>query len=160
MNNCKEFDLDDMLAVTAIPVEDYNPDTASWQLSPTIDSAYFTPVLTHAIVIGMQPAVTGGEVIPIIRATGKVKDDSSDSVAGRLHTVKVTCEVDDRDASAWNTLLALERTPCHLLLTFRNNTRAFVQATKDTYLCETERDGAKTSVTLRVQDLMGIQMIV
>ena len=56
-------------------------------------------------------------------------------------------------------LLKLERTPAHLLLTFRGGIRAFVQGSIDTYHCEVERDGAKTSVQFKVQSLMGIQLI-
>ena len=95
-----------------------------------------------------------------MRKSGKAKDDENDSVAGRLHTVTVTCEADDRDSDVWNHLLTLERTPSHLLLTFRDSTRAFVSATEDTYLCNVECDGSKTSITLRVQNLMGIQLLV
>lgn len=57
-------------------------------------------------------------------------------------------------------LLTLKRNPSHLLLTFRDQSRAFVQASKDTYLCTVDRDGAKTSVQFRIECLMGIQMIV
>ena len=117
-------------------------------------------MLSGSITIGLHPATPGGTLIPIMRKSGKAKDDESDSVAGRLHTVTVTCEADDRDSDVWNDLLTLERTPSHLLLTFRDNTRAFVAATQDTYLCTTERDGSKTSVTLRIQNLMGIQPLV
>jgi hypothetical protein len=80
-------------------------------------------------------------------------------VAGRLHTVKVTCRADGRDFSVYGLLLQLERTPSHLLLTFRDGTRGFAQATADSYLCTVERDGAKISVSLRVQNTMGIQLI-
>ena len=80
-------------------------------------------------------------------------------MAGRLHTVTVQCEVDDRDGTVWADLLKLERTPAHLLLTFRGGIRAFVQGSIDTYHCEVERDGAKTSVQFKVQSLMGIQLI-
>lgn len=148
------------MAVTAIPVTDFQPGTAAWQLSPTISSSVFSPSLTTAVTIGLKAATEGGTLIPIMRATGKAKDDTQDSVSGRLHTVKVSCEVDDRDAAVWSDLLTLERTPCHLLLTFRDRTRAFVAATQDTYLCQVSRDGAKTAVSLRVQDTMGIQLIV
>lgn len=160
MNNCKEFYLDDLLAVTAIPVADYTPGAAAWQLKPTIPDESFSPTLTNAIAIGLQPAVENGRLVPIVRNSGKAKDDESDSVAGRLHTVSVSCEADDREGAVWDHLLALERTPSHLLLTFRGGARAFVMATEDTYTCETGRDGAKTSVTFRIQDLMGIQLIV
>ena len=158
MNNCKEFELDDLLAVTAIPVADYSLGTRGWQLRPTIPADSFSPTLTNAIVISV-PTATGGTVIPIIRSTGKAKDDTSDSVDGRQHTVTVSCEADDRDGATWDHLLTLERTPCHLLLTFRGGTKAFVSATRDTYLCEVGRDGAKTNVQFKVRNLMGIQLI-
>ena len=164
MTNCKEFVLDDVMAITAIPLANISASSITSpvnQLSPTLPSSTIVPsMLSSSITIGLQPAVLGGTLIPIMRKSGKAKDDESDSVAGRLHTVTVTCEADDRDSDMWNHLLALERTPSHLLLTFRDSTRAFVSATEDTYLCNVERDGSKTSITLRVQNLMGIQLIV
>lgn len=170
MTNCKEFVLDDLMAVTAIPVSDFSPGFAAWQLTPTIPSAGFSPTLTRAIVIGQKPAVADGRLIPIVKLTGKAKDDETDSVAGRLHKVTVTCQVDDRDGGVWadgrdvgvwTDLLTLERRQSHLLLTFRDGTtRGFVQATGDTYICTVERDGAKTSVAFHIQNTMGIQLIV
>lgn len=164
MTNCKEFVLDDVMAITAIPLANISASSITSpvnQLSPTLPSSTIVPsMLSSSITIGLQPAVLGGTLIPIMRKSGKAKDDESDSVAGRLHTVTVTCEADDRDSDMWNHLLALERTPSHLLLTFRDNTRAFVSATEDTYLCNVERDGSKTSITLRVQNLKGIQLLV
>lgn len=164
MTNCKEFVLDDVMAITAIPLANISASSITSpvnQLSPTLSSSAIVPsMLSSSITIGLQPAVLGGTLIPIMRKSGKAKDDESDSVAGRLHTVTVTCEADDRDSDVWNHLLTLERTPSHLLLTFRDNTRAFVSATEDTYLCNVERDGSKTSITLRVQNLMGIQLLV
>lgn len=161
MTNCKEYVLDDLMAVTAIPVSDFSPGFAAWQLTPTIPSAGFSPTLTRAIVIGQKPAVAGGALIPIVKLTGKAKDDETDSVAGRLHKVAVTCQVDDRDGGVWADLLTLERRQSHLLLTFRDGTtRGFVQATGDTYICTVERDGAKTSVAFHIQNTMGIQLIV
>lgn len=160
MTQCSEFVLDDLMAITAIPVTDFSPGFAAWQLTPTIPSAGFSPTLSGAIVIGQRPAVSGGALIPIMKFTGKAKDDETDSVAGRLHKVAVTCQADDRDPAVWDYLLALERTPSHLLLTFRDGTRGFAQATVDTYTCTVERDGAKTSVAFHIQDLMGIQLIV
>lgn len=160
MSTCKEFVLDDLMAITAIPVTDFNPGFSGWQLQPVIAVASFSPTLTRAITIGQQAATTGGILIPIMRLTGKAKDDVSDQTAGRLHKVTVNCQIDDRDPSVWTNLLTLERTPSHLLLTFRDQSRAFVQASKDTYLCTVDRDGAKTSVQFRIECLMGIQMIV
>jgi len=160
MNNCKEFVLDDLTAIVAVPVTDFVPGLAEWQLTPVIGAGGFSPTLTNAVTIGRRAAVAGGVLIPIVLHTGKAVDDESDSVAGRLHTVKVTCQVDDRDFVVCNHLLALERTPSHLILTFRDGlTRAFVQADRDTYVCTVERDGSKTSVTFRIQDLMGVQPI-
>lgn len=166
MPTCKEFFLDDIMAICAIPVTDFNPAAVSggsinsWLLTPVIPKAQFSPTLTRAITIGQQPATTDGTLIPIMRGTGKAKDDESDQTAGRLHKVTVNCQIDDRDPSVWSNLLTLERTPSHLLLTFREKSRAFVQAGKDTYLCTVDRDGAKTSVQFRIECLMGIQMIV
>ena len=171
MNSCKEFVLDDLMAICAIPVANIpagSPDSPANSLSPTIAANGFSPSLTGAVVIGQAPATEGGALVPIRKHTGKAKDDESDSVAGRLHTVTVTCEVDDRDTSAdrngkrtWDYLLQLERGTFHLLLTFRDGeTRAFVAATEDTYLFNAERDGSKTTVTFRIQNLMGVQLIV
>lgn len=161
MSNCSEFFLDDLTAICAIPVADFNPKRAAWQLTATIGKAEFSPTLTGAIVIGRFPATPAGKLIPIMHNTGKAKDGEGDSVAGRLHTVNVSCEADGRDSAIWDHLLLLERTPCHLLLTFRDGvTKGFVQATADSYLCNTERDGSKTTVTFRIQNLMGIQIIV
>jgi len=160
MSSCKEFYLDDILAITAIPVTDFPVGDASWQVTKTIPMESFSPTLTNAITIGMVPAVSGGMLIPIRRKTGKVKDDESDSVAGRAHAVDVSCEVDDREASVWEYLTTLERTPCHLLLTFRDAvTRAFVCATEDTYTCNVDRDNSSTSVSFRIRCLMGLQLL-
>lgn len=159
MTNCKEFVLDEVMAITAIPFGNINLGITPWQLTPTIQEEDFSPSLDDTITIGVQPATVGGRLIPIIRSTGKVKDDESDSVAGRIHNVTVACEVDSRDSEIWDNLLVLERTPAHLLLTFRDDSRAFVSATEDTYLCSTDRDGSKTSVTFKIQNIMGVQII-
>ena len=162
MTNCKEFVLDDLMAITAIPVADFDPALQAWQTAKSIASSELAitgSALARAIVIGQQAATAGGTLIPIRRATGKAKDDEQDSVAGRLHTVTVSCQADDRDPTTWDDLLTLERTPSHLLLTFRDQTQGFAQATADTYLCTVERDGAKTSVSIKVQNWMGIQII-
>ena len=147
------------MAIVAIPVGDYNVGAAAWQVKAVIPATGFSPTLTNSITIGLQPAVYGGTLIPIRRSTGKAKDAESDSVAGRRHSVSVQCEADDRESSVWNDLLTLERTPCHLLLTFRGGIRAFVQGSIDSYHCEVERDGAKTAVSFKMDCLMGIQLI-
>ena len=159
MRTCGEYDLDDLLAVTAIPVTDYAIGTHDWQVKPTIPNTAFSPTLTNAIVVGLRPATTGGKLIPITRKSGKAKDSEGDSVAGRKHSVTVSLEADDRDPATWNYLLALERTPSHLLLTFRGGTHGFVAATEYSYVCEVNRDAAKTSVEFRIENLMGIQLI-
>lgn len=157
--SCTEFNLDDLLAIIAVPVADYSPLTRDWQLKPTIPNATFSPSLTNAIAIGLQAATTGGKLIPITRKSGKAKDSESDSVAGRKHSVTVSCEADGRDSKAWDYLFCLERTPCHLILTFRNGARAFVQASEDTYTCEVSRENAKTNLDFKIENLMGIQLI-
>ena len=64
--NCNEFYLDDLLAITAIPVTDYSLGTYDWQLKPTIKNTAVSPSLTNAIAMGIMPATTGGKLIPII----------------------------------------------------------------------------------------------
>lgn len=166
MNSCQEFVLDDLMAVTAIPVADFDPGFRSWQMSPVIDATDFPPLasddapeLANAIVIGLRAAADGGLLVPITSGSGKAKDNEGDSVSGRFHTVTVSCEADDRDPETWDTLLLLERTPCHLLLTFRGGQRAFVQATPDTYRCTVERSGADTDVSFKIQCRIGLQML-
>lgn len=172
MNDCKEFVLDDLMAITAIPVSDISAsDTSSPvnSITPTIREEIFNPSLDNAIVIGMQPATAGGVLVPIKRLSGKAKDDESDSVAGRLHTVSVNCEIDERGGEIWEPIAAMSNTPCslrlertahHLVLSFRDGTRGFVSTTEDAYLCTIERDGAKVSVQFRIQNWMGVQMLV
>lgn len=164
--NCGEFDLDDLLVITAIPISKYSVGTHDWQLTPTIPNASFSPSLEGSVVIGWQyPKDSKGNniaiagLIPMMNDTGKAKDDEGDSVAGRKHTVKVSCEADTRDPATLAYLLTLERTPSHLLLTYRNGTQAFVSATEDTYTCEVDHDGSKTSVSFDIENLMGIQRI-
>lgn len=171
MNNCKEFILDDVLAVTAIPVGDLpaaDVESPVNAITPIIRARDFFPTLTNAITIGLQAATAGGRLVPVKRHSGKAKDEESDNVAGRLHTVTVNCEVNsramDEDSSGstpYDYLLALERTPSHLLLTFRDGvTRAFVASSQDTYKCTVEHDGSKTSVAFKIQNLYGIQLLV
>lgn len=171
MPNCKEFFLDDAMAITAIPVSKIStasPNSPALALTPTISHDFTQYFDADTITIGQVKVTRNvgeittayGILIPIMRGTGKAKDDESDQTAGRLHKVTVNCQIDDRDPSVWTNLLTLERTPSHLLLTFRDKSRAFVQANKDTYLCTVDRDGAKTSVQFRIECLIGIQMLV
>jgi len=171
MANCKEFVLDDLMAITAIPVSDIPAGDAGSpvnRLTPTIPADEFYPTLDNAIVIGRQAATDGGVLVPIKRNTGKAKDDTQDSVAGRLHTVTVSCEADDRGGELWAPVVTMDNTPCsqrldriphHLMLSFRDGTRGFVAATEDTYLCTIERDGAKVGIQFRIQNLIGIQLL-
>jgi hypothetical protein len=153
--------------VSDIPAGDV--DSPVNKLTPTIADDDFYPTLDNAIVIGRQAATAGGVLVPIKRLSGNAKDDTQDSVAGRLHTVTVNCEVDERGGELWAPIatmnnvpcsLRLERMPHHLLLTFRDDTKGFVAATEDTYQCSIGRDGAKVSVAFRIQNLMGIQLLV
>lgn len=158
--NCKEFYLDDVMAVVAVPVDDYDFWPYVSPLQPTIASADFSLPMTNAIVIGQQAATDGGELIPIIKLTGKAEDAEDDSVAGRKHTVTVKCEVDDRDHGTWPLLRMLEIAPRHLLLTFRGKKQAFVAASEDTYKFSVSRNGAKTSVQFRIECFSGLQIII
>lgn len=175
MNNCKEFVIG-VLAITAIPVENISAsgvNSAANSLEPTVPAAGFAPKVKNsqneetdnpiydgAVTIGLQP-VGKASLVPVMRDSGKAKDDEGDSVAGRLHTVTVNCEVDERGGEIWGKKLALERTPHHLLVTYRDGvTQAFAAAGEDTYLCNVERDGAKVTVAFRIQNLMGLQQLV
>ena len=157
MINCKEYSLYDLLSITAIPIAKYTP-AGTTMLVSVIASENFNPTVdSSAIVIAGSASV--GSLIPIKASTCKAKDSETDNVAGRLHTVNVNCEIDDRDADVWTTLQRLEQTPSHLILTSRDNTRFFVQGAEDTYLCSVERDGEKTTVTIKMQCMMGLQRI-
>lgn len=156
--SCKEFILDDLTAIVAIPIEKYTP-SGKTAISPTIAKASFSPTIdSTAITIGTT--AQAGSLIPIIRSTGKVKDAEAVATAGRLHTVNVDCEVDGRDADTWNTLRKLERQAKHLILTSKDGTKFFVYGSEDTCLFQVDRNGSKTSVSFRLQCLMGLQMIV
>lgn len=179
MSNCKEF-LSEVIAITAIPVANISASqitSVANLLTPTVPAVEFkatvtvsqvgqdsvekpNPVYKNAVTIGLLPAVSGVTLIPMRRLSGKAKDSESDSVAGRMHTVTVTCEVDERNSNIWERLLALERNAHHLLLTYRDGkVQAFV-AVADTYFCDVDRDGLKTGVQFRIQNLMGIQQLV
>lgn len=158
--NCKEFYLDDVLAIVAVPVDDYDFWPYVSPLQPTIARADLSLPMTNAIVIGQQAATDGGDLIPIIKMTGKAEDSEDDSVAGRKHTVTVKCEVDDRESDTWPLLRTLETTPRHLLLTFRGKKQAFVAASKDTYQFRVSRSGAKTSVQFHIESLSGLQLVI
>ena len=159
---CKEFPLADVSSITAIPLSAYT--ATGTMLTPVIANNNFNPTFNaNTIVIGTRKATASGNpvgsLVPIIHGTGKVKDDESDSVAGRKHTVAVSSEIDDRDRGVWATLLTLERAPHHLILTGRTGVRFFVRSTEDTYRFEVTRDGSKTSVQFRIECLMGLQLI-
>lgn len=162
MNACSEFVLDSVVEITAIPLTAYNP-TATL-LSPVIDASGFNPTLNNdTIVVGLAKAVSSGNpvgsLVPVIHGTTKVKDSESDNVAGRLHSVSIDCEVDDRDSNTWQTLYTLERTPRHLILKLRDGSCVFVMASEDTYLCTMQRGGGKTSVSWRIHNRMGLQLV-
>jgi hypothetical protein len=159
------------MAITAIPlsaIQASDVSSAANNPTPTIGKSSFRPSLIGAVTIGRMPLDLSTQVftnrstyfVPVRRLSGKAKDDEGDSVAGRLHTVTATCEVDERGGEIWAHKLALERTPHHLVLTFRDGTLGFAVANEDTYTCTIERDGAKVNLQFRLQNLMGIQMIV
>lgn len=151
--------MDNMVAITAIPVDEFSVGSAALY-GPTISEDDFAPPLTNAIVIGQYAAVDFGIVIPIIRNSGKVKDTEQDQVAGRAHNVSIQCEVDDRDSSLWQYIRQLERSAFHLILTLHDGSRVFVQVTRDTYQCTTERGDGKTSMQFKVHNLTGMQLVV
>lgn len=157
--NCKEFELEDVMAITAVPVSAFSIQTVATLPARVTSQQFSVTSYDGVIVIGVQPAVAGGALIPIIRTTGKAKDDESDSVAGRSHQVNVTCQVDDRESETWLTLQRLERGPYCLILHFRRGGRGIVVADRDTYRCTVERNGSKTEVSFRIHNLTGLQIV-
>ena len=161
MSDCKEL-LIGVMTIAAIPVKDTDDDNIDHlvnQLTPYVDSLP-SDILTGAVVFGLAAPSINTTLVPIVRMTGKAKDDESDSVAGRLHTVTVSCEVDERGGEIWQQQLTLERKAHHLLLTYRDGvTKAFVAASADAYQCNVERDGSKVTVAFKIQNLMGIQQL-
>lgn len=155
MNPCSEYVLSGVAAITAIPVADYT--STAYMLSPVIDGDGFDPIMDNAIVIGT--VASAGRIVPIVHSTGKLKDTTSDNVAGRLHNVSVECEADDRDTATWPVIRQLERTPSHLILMLHDGSRVFVRATEDTYLCTVERGSGKAAISFKIQNLMGVQAI-
>lgn len=160
MSNCKEFVFDKLMAIAAIPVADFPVESFGWQLSPVIHATALSFPTTNAITIGTRPIASGGLLVPIKQNTGEVKDSENGSVAGRAHFVTVSCEIDTRNATVWSPLQTLERMPFHLVIFFYGFAAVFVAATKDTYSCEVGRDGDKTTVSFKIQNLMGLQTIV
>jgi hypothetical protein len=151
--------MDEIIAVTAVPLGDVPVGDSAWQVAPVIPDDYFYASYAHAVTLGITPEISHGDFIPV-RKKGAVKDSESDSVAGRLHTVSISCEVDERDDEVPVKLLQLERTPSHLIVTFLDGSTAFCQGTEDTYRCDIDRDGAKTTVSFQVQNIMGLQRII
>ena len=161
MSDCKEL-LIGVMTIAAIPVKETDDDNTTYvvnQLTPYIKDANIP--LDNAVVFGLASPSINATLVPIVRMTGKAKDDESDSVAGRLHTVTVSCEVDERGGEIWRQQLTLERKAHHLLLTYRDGvTQAFVAASADAYQCNVERDGSKVTVAFKIQNLMGLQQLV
>ena len=69
ISTCKEFVLDDVMAITAIPIANIPTSGITSpvnNLTPVIRGS-FSPSLSNAITIGLQPAVAGSILIPIKR---------------------------------------------------------------------------------------------
>lgn len=157
MVNCKELSLE-VMEIKTIPLDKYDT-SGKISISPTIAETDFSPLYDDdTITIGTD--TTTGSLIPIMRQTGKAKDTPTDSVAGRIRTVTVSCDIDQRDDEIWDLLLQLEREPRHIILTTRDGSVYFCQAMIDTYTCTDERDAEKVTVTFKVQCLMGLQKII
>ncbi|MBR1800624.1 MAG: hypothetical protein IJ767_03910 [Bacteroidaceae bacterium] len=170
MNNCNERNFDDLLSVLAIPVEGLVWRTATARLRATIapDDYTFTG---NAIYVGRngysgvcyecpQPAYSLG----IVPESGDVSDEEKMDAGGRIHHVTVKFDVSTDNASAREALLRLERGEWVLELCFFGDTetepcRALVQATRDTCLVTSKRDGKTVSVTIEIENLTGLQII-
>ena len=171
MTNCNERNFDDLLSVLAIPVSNLVWRTAAARLHPTIDPDDYTITGNNGIYIGRntyngvcyecpQPAYSLG----IVPESGDVNDEEKMESGGRIHRVSVKFDVSTDSAAAREALLRLERGEWALELCFFGDTapapcRALAQATKDTCLVTAKRDGKTVSVTIEIENLMGLQMI-
>ena len=151
--SCKEFALDNLVSILAVPV------SKPLDAVPTgIESLAGLNADADAVTIGSY--ALADTLVRLVPDTGKATDTAADNTAGRLHTVTVKCEADCRDDRAVELLRKLERTPSHIVVTSNNGERFGVYATQHTYLCEVEQDAEKTNVTIRIQCMRGLQRIV
>ena len=155
---CKEYTYSHIASVTAVP-------SAECALSP---AAIFSPViedeqltiasLDNTIVIGRS--ADGDAVIPFVRDSVKVSDAESDAVAGRSHTVELSCEVDARNVTVITHIARLERGPYCLLLQLGDGSRAFVAADRDSYLCTSGKStDNNVSISIKIHNRQGIQLV-
>lgn len=171
MANCKERNFDDLLSVLAVPVSGVSFSNAAKRFAPTLQAGDYTLAAAGTIYIGRatykavgNAAITPAYSIPIMSESGEVDDEEKVSVGGRKHQVRVTFEVGASTTAERAALLRLERGEWALELCFFGDTdtepcRALVQATRDTCLVTVKRDGKKVSVTIEIDNLMGLQVV-
>ena len=154
---CQEFYLGEIISITAVPVSDLTLSTAAI-FAPRILSGQWQVNYANAITIGTLKR-SSETLVPIIRRSGKAKDEERDEVSGRSHSVDVSCEADDRAPSSWSALRRLERGPFHLVLGFKSGGTGVVTSDRDSYSCYISRDGSETTVSFKLHNLSGIQIV-
>lgn len=155
---CKEYSYSHISAVTAIPAAEcvVSPMAA---LSPVIEEDQLTIAsLASAIVIGRS--ADGGAVIPFVRDSIKIGDSEQVAVAGRSHSVELSCEADAREADVMSHVANLERGIYCLLIQLGDGSRAFVAADRDTYQCTSGKStDNNVTISIKIHNLHGIQLV-
>lgn len=154
---CTEIPLYDVQSIDAVPVADVWISAAAY-LATELRNSDFVIDPTRLVRIAAQDA--GAGIVPLLLTTrGGIRDEESDGVAGRVHTVTLTADVNEKAASSRAALRRLELRPHTLLIRFIDGRSALVVATKDSYLVTTSRDGSKAAITLRIHTAEGLRYI-
>ena len=152
---CTEIPLNELLAIDAVPVADMTVQ-AQYVLADTLPESGVTVVKQNLIRIAAGAA--GAKMIPLNPSErGKLKDDERDALPGRSHTITVDADINDLAATTRAAMRILERHPHSLLLSFRDGREAIVVTNPDSYVCTTTRDGSRTTINIRIQNVVGVQ---
>lgn len=147
----------EVLAVDAIPVSSLVIPASSLLADPISLSAISFDARSVIRIAHEEDAAN--TVVMIAGMRGSIKDDESDSVAGRIHTVTLTADVNESSASTRSSLRRLESRAHALLLYFRDGRMGLVQCDRDSYLTTVARGETHSSIQMRIQDLLGIQWV-
>ena len=167
---CSERNFNDLISILAVPVGNLTWANAAARLTPTVGPSDYTLPNSGTIYIGRMAYRSLGAAhapqytIPMTAESGEVKDEESTELGGRLHKVNVTFETVAESVSARNALRRLENGEWALELCFFGDVsgqpvRAIVQATRDTCIISSKRDGKKITVSINIENLAGVQII-
>jgi len=167
---CSERNFNDLISILAIPVGSLTWAYAAARLAQTVATSDYTLPNSGTVYIGrmayrsLGAAHTPQYTIPMTAESGEVKDEESLELGGRLHKVSVKFETGAESMSARDALRRLENGEWALELCFFGDVsgqpvRAIVQATRDTCIVSSKRDGKKISVSIDIENLTGVQIV-